>query len=61
MEHQAPNSLLTPTRLIDTLTCLIIRLIIQTIRQDPSGPVGSTCGCQKVARRLRAAISPRRR
>jgi hypothetical protein len=36
IKHQALNLVLDPSRLIK-LPCLIIRLIIQTIRQDPSG------------------------
>jgi hypothetical protein len=39
LEHQTPNLVLGPPGSSSCLPCLIIRLIIQTIRQDPSGAV----------------------
>jgi hypothetical protein len=37
IEHQTPNLVLDPAGSWSCLPCLIIRLIIQTIRRDPSG------------------------
>jgi hypothetical protein len=36
IEHQTQNLVLDPTRLVELPALLIIRLIIQTIRRDPS-------------------------